>query len=119
MKAILLGVLLAAAGCVDGGESSTERGRGQGTGDGTPDELIDAGAGTGSGTCTGAAYDPCSDPTECLSERCQLFAQAGIQVCTVACTPGDDSTCPELDGQPAKCNNRGICKPPGANSCTR
>jgi hypothetical protein len=44
---------------------------------------------------------------------------AGIEVCTVQCTAGNNATCPTQNGQPAQCNNMGICKPPAANQCTR
>lgn len=65
--------------------------------------------------CTGLTYDSCSANTQCTSMNCKLFDQDGIQVCTVAC---DASTpCPMTNGITATCNNRGICKPSGANAC--
>ena len=49
--------------------------------------------------------------TECDSGVCtSAFDQIGHPVCSVKCTPGDDSTCPAgADGM--KCNNKGYCKP--------
>ena len=98
-----------------GGGDGMGRGSGDGTGSGS-------GSGMGSGTmaaCTGAAYDPCTEAAQCMSGSCQLFQQAGIQVCTTTCSPGDATTCPTYNVMPAQCYNMGICKPPGANSCTR
>ena len=34
---------------------------------------------------------------------------------TAACDA--NNPCPAQNGQPASCNNRGICKPPAANAC--
>ncbi len=130
MKTILLGLLLA-AGCIvgdadsgtgTGGGGGGTGGGGTGGGGGTADTLVDAGVGSGSGTgvaCTGAAYDPCSDNTQCTSNKCQLFNGSALQVCTTTCTPGDPTTCPMQNGQAATCNNMGICKPAAANTCTR
>lgn len=65
--------------------------------------------------CTGLVYDSCTSNAGCMSMSCKLFDQDGIQVCTQTC---DASTpCPTFNGQAATCNNRGICKPPGANAC--
>lgn len=94
-------------------------GGGDGTGGGNADQLVDGGAGTANATCTGAAYDPCSDSSQCSSGTCQLYQQSGFQVCTQTCTPGDSTTCPMQNGQPAQCNNMGLCKPAAANDCTR
>lgn len=70
--------------------------------------------------CTGAAFDPCTATTDCMSMNCKLFNSAGIQVCTVTCTPGDNTTCPtDSSGNHATCNNMGICKPAAANACHR
>lgn len=131
MKAILLG-LVVLAGCMVGdsggpgtgdGDGTTEGGStgGTGTGGGTADMLIDAGTGgmMAGPPCTGAAYDPCSDNTQCNSGNCRLFSSSSLQVCTTTCTPGDNTTCPQQNGQPAQCNNMGICKPIAANVCTR
>lgn len=128
MKTLLFGLLLA-TGCIvgDSGDPGTggggeTGGGGTGGGGGTADMLIDAGAGSGSGSgaaCTGAAYDPCTDNTQCTSNKCQLFNGSGIQVCTTTCTPGDSTTCPIQNGQAATCNNMGICKPNAATACTR
>lgn len=74
----------------------------------------------GKPTCAGELYDPCLQEHECMSTNCRSFAGDGIQVCTTACTAGDDSTCPKTpDGQTATCTMMGLCKPPAANACTR
>lgn len=113
MRAVLF-ALVCAVGCMVGDAEPIDRTGGDTTGEedtgGGDDEVAAA--------CTGAVYDPCTDAGQCQSGLCQAFEQDGIQVCTQECTPGDNTTCPELNGQPATCNNRGICKPPGANSCT-
>ena len=71
-------------------------------------------------SCTGELYDSCLQEHECTSNNCRSFAADGIQVCTMTCTAGDDSTCPKTsDGKTVTCNMMGICKPPAANSCTR
>jgi hypothetical protein len=119
MTRTLLVGLLAATGCIVGDGGGGGGGGGGGDGDGKSDQLVDGGAGTAMATCTGAAYDPCSDPSQCSSGKCQLYQQSGFQVCTQTCTPGDSSTCPMQNGQAAQCNNMGLCKPAAANSCTR
>jgi hypothetical protein len=129
--------MVMASGCIVGDsgdpgggtdEGGNTGGTGTGTGDGTGTGMgtgTGSGSGSGSGTgttaaaCTNAVYDPCTDASQCTSGTCQLFMQQGIQVCTTTCTPGDNTTCPMQNGQPATCNNMGICKPPAANSCTR
>jgi hypothetical protein len=134
MKAILLALIVfgactvgtpstgptGAPGGVDGG---TQMGSNTGSASGNnPGSGSNAGSGSGSSSanaCTGAVYDPCTDATQCTSGKCQLFSGQGIQVCTQTCTPGDNTTCPVQNGQPATCNNMGICKPPAANACTR
>lgn len=125
MKVVLFALVCAAA-CVVGDNGPIDRtgqGGGTGGGDGDGDGNGDGNGGTVDGgvaaACTGAAYDPCTDAAQCTSGICQPFEQDGIQVCSQACTPGDATTCPQLNGQPATCNNRGICKPPGQNTCTR
>jgi len=71
-------------------------------------------------SCTGELYDSCLQEHECTSNNCRSFAGDGIQVCTMTCTAGDDSTCPKTtDGKTVTCNQMGICKPPAANNCTR
>lgn len=129
MKTTLL-ALVVMTGCMVGDASTGGGGGGGGGGDG---EGSGEGNGSGSGqtnqdtpdggtaaaACTGAAYDPCTDGTQCTSGTCQEFAQAGIQVCTQSCTPGDATTCPMQNGMPQQCNNMGICRPAAANDCTR
>ena len=131
MKAVLL-ALICAAGCIVG-ESGTGTGGGGGGGDGNGDGTGGGGGGgggSGSGNatpdggvagaaCTNAAYDPCTSAAQCTSGTCTLFEQAGFQVCTQTCTPGDPTTCPQQNGQPVNCNNMGICRPQAANTCTR
>jgi hypothetical protein len=126
---IVLFALVCAAGCIvgdsgpGGGGDSTGGGNGDGTGggmgDGAGGGMAQPDGGTGAPACTNAVYDPCTSPDQCTSGNCQLFQQAGIQVCTQTCTPGDATTCPQQDGQPASCNNMGICRPLAANTCTR
>jgi hypothetical protein len=70
--------------------------------------------------CTGAAYDPCTENTQCMSNRCHLYQAQNLQVCVPTCTPGDNSTCPvDRTGVNGTCNNMGICRPAAANDCTR
>jgi len=130
MKSLLVAVLLV-AGCTvgdpgPGGGTGTGTGTGTGGGGGggggggaTPDAGVTDTDGGAAAACTGAVYDPCTDASQCQSGMCQLYQQAGIQVCTQTCTPGDSTTCPMQNGQPAQCNNMGLCKPAAANSCTR
>lgn len=76
------------------------------------DDSSDEGA-----VCEGALYEPCTAPGDCESGMCQDFEQDGFQVCTQACTAGDDTTCPTDGVASASCNNRGICKPAAAAVC--
>jgi hypothetical protein len=83
---------------------------------------VDAKAdGMGSGPpCTGAVYDPCTDPSQCMSGNCHFYMGNGFTVCTAACTPGMNSTCPvDATGSNGFCNNMGICKPAMPNNCSR
>ena len=67
--------------------------------------------------CTGNLYDNCTSNSQCDSGMCHLFS-GEFQVCTQACTAGDNSTCPaSVGGGMPKCNNRGICKPALNNMC--
>ncbi len=131
MKAALFAILLV-AGCIVGESTPPGGGGGGGGGDGTGEgDGTGGGNGNGSGSasnmspdggvalpaCTKAAYDPCTSAADCTSGNCKAFAADGIQVCTQTCTPGDNTTCPMQNGQPATCNNMGICKPPAANAC--
>lgn len=138
MKRFLMAIFL--AGCMVGAPPMGGGGGGAGSGSGTmigsgSDDggsgsggEVGSGSGTGSGSgsgteaaCTGAVYDPCTSDAQCTAAgaTCKAFNGAGIEVCTVACTPGDDSTCPAQNGQPVTCNNMGTCKPAAANACTR
>jgi len=65
--------------------------------------------------CTGQLYDSCLTNAGCTSMNCKLFDKEGIQVCTQTCS--SSNPCPNQNGAPASCNNRGICKPPAANAC--
>ena len=67
--------------------------------------------------CTKAVYDVCATEHDCATAMCHNFQMEGFQVCTQACTPGMDSTCPQPTGGSATCNTMGICKPSAANSC--
>ncbi len=133
MKSILLALALL-GGCTvgtsttgqggtsGGGIDASTQGSGSNTGSNGNNSGSGSGSNTGSGSgnaCTGALYDPCTDASQCMSGKCQAFAQAGIQVCTQTCTAGNNATCPAQNGQPAQCNNMGICKPAAANACTR
>ena len=125
MKTILV-ALAFVAGCTVG--DSTGGTTAGSTGGTAPDAAAATGGsngdtgGSGSNTtaaaCTGAAYDPCTDNTQCMSQNCKAFGGAGLEVCTVTCTPGDDTGCLQ-NGVQGTCNNMGICKPPAANNCTR
>jgi hypothetical protein len=125
MKTLLAVALAFMAGCTVG--SSTGSSTGGSTGGTAPDASTASGGsngdngGSGSNTalaCTGAAYDPCTDNTQCMSQNCKAFGGAGLEVCTITCTPGDDTGCLQ-NGVQGTCNNMGICKPPAANNCTR
>ena len=67
--------------------------------------------------CTGVVYDNCTSNDQCDDMNCHEFS-GEFRVCTKACTPNDNSTCPlDKNMQQAKCNNRGICKPLVNNDC--
>ena len=77
--------------------------------------LVDAGA----SSCPGVAYDPCTTNDQCMSMNCHAYNSAGFSVCTQACTPLDNSTCPvDSTGVHGTCNMMGNCKPAKANDCT-
>ena len=131
MKTLLAVALAIVAGCTvgdsTGGTTGGSTGGTGGTGGTAPDASVAMGGsngnngGSGSNSalaCTGAAYDPCTDNTQCMSQNCKTFGGAGLEVCTVTCTPGDDTGCLQ-GGVQGTCNNMGICKPPAANACTR
>jgi hypothetical protein len=74
---------------------------------------VDPGNGS---VCMMRLYDPCNEEHDCNSGMCHLFQGDGFQVCTQACD--DDTPCPpDLLGNPATCNNQGICKPVMAHDC--
>jgi hypothetical protein len=122
MKTLLV-ALAFVAGCTVG-DPPTGGSTGGSTGGTSPDAAAAmGGSNTGGGSnsaaaCTGAAYDPCTDNTQCMSQTCKAFGGAGLEVCTVTCTVGDDTACLQ-NGVQGTCNNMGICKPPAANACTR
>lgn len=61
----------------------------------------------------GAACTTAADTgsTECDSGVCTTaFDQIGHPVCSLRCTPGDPSLCPE-GSEGKKCNMLGYCKP--------
>lgn len=65
--------------------------------------------------CTGLLYDSCTSNAGCMSMNCHLYEGDGFQVCTQTCS--SSNPCPNQNGTPASCNNKGICKPPAANAC--
>ncbi|HEY1549629.1 MAG TPA: hypothetical protein VGG28_17495 [Kofleriaceae bacterium] len=72
----------------------------------------------GESKCAGNIYDPCGSNGDCMSNFCHDYNGAGITVCTVTCTAGDNSTCPiDMTGSNGFCNNMGNCKPSEANVC--
>jgi hypothetical protein len=72
----------------------------------------------GATTCAGNVYDPCGSNGDCMSNFCHDYNGAGLTVCTVTCTAGDNSTCPiDMTGSNGFCNNMGNCKPAEANVC--
>jgi hypothetical protein len=98
--------------------------------------LVLAGAGActgaapgGTRTCAGNLYDACLDEHDCMLHNCYNFMAAQFQVqfevCSVACTVGDDTPCMTNDhGQKATCKaigdtSAGICTPPAENDCMR
>ena len=136
MKRFLMAIFLAgcmvgdptAGGGGGGGGAGSGVMSGSGSGSGSDDGGGNVGSGSGSGSgsgtalaCTGAVYDPCTSDAQCTTAgaTCKTFNGAGLEVCTVTCTPGDNTTCPAQNGQPATCNNMGVCKPAAANDCTR
>lgn len=58
-----------------------------------------------------------------MSGNCHNFMAQSFQVCSVACTVGDDAPCmTTFDGRKASCvaiaaGSPGICTPPAANDC--
>ena len=119
MRAVLITLVL--VGCTYGvGDPPPDPGPGSGSDENANNEQPPVDAPPMLPACNGALYDPCTgSATQCQSGICQLYQQAGIQVCTQSCTPGNDATCPPQNGVPATCNNMGLCKPAAANACTR
>ena len=124
MRAFSLSICLAlAVGC---GSSSTPSVDANKAAD-APASAIDAPPGTpdakpgtpdaAGAACTGALYDPCTDPTQCMSNNCHDFTAMQLEVCTQACDTGNP--CPDQNGTAVTCNAKGICVPPAANACTR
>jgi hypothetical protein len=65
-------------------------------------------AGAFGATCTTVTD---TGSTECDSGVCSdSFDQLGHPACSLKCTPGDGSTCPE-GSEGKKCNGKGYCKP--------
>jgi hypothetical protein len=70
------------------------------------------------GMCLGSAYDPCTSNAQCTSQMCHNYTMSAFQVCTVTCTPGDNTTCPkDSTGANGTCNNMANCKPAQPNNC--
>src|SRR5262245_40978204 len=86
-------------------------------GGGSGDDTVMADAPSGP-MCTGAVFDVCAVNTDCMSMNCHFYMQSNFSVCTQACTPGDNSTCPvDSSGVNGVCNNMGNCKPAAPNNC--
>ncbi len=121
MRMLLAVIVAGSMGCTVGGEGGGGGGGGGGDDEGVlpdagPVSTIDGSIGN---ACTNATFDPCTDNVQCTSGNCHLFS-GEFQVCTAACTPGDNSTCPvDKTGVNGRCNNMGICKPAVPNDCTR
>jgi hypothetical protein len=72
----------------------------------------------GATKCAGNVYDSCGSNGDCMSNFCHDYSAAGLTVCTMTCTPGDNSTCPvDSTGSNGFCNTMGNCKPAKANVC--
>ncbi len=68
--------------------------------------------------CLGINYDPCNTEHDCANGNCLPFADKGYMICTLACTPGDNTTCPpQYVTTPVTCNAAGLCEPDAPNSC--
>src|SRR5690348_4151025 len=87
---IACALLFALAAC-GGGSGGDDDGDDTPQTDAPANPPIDSPAGP---ACTGAVFDPCTSNDQCTSGNCKLFMGDGIQVCTQACTPNDNSTCP-------------------------
>ena len=71
---------------------------------------------TGGTACAGVLYDPCLTEHDCQNMQCIPFAM--VTACTQACTAGDNTTCPKINGMTVTCNAGGLCEPPVTNKCT-
>ena len=70
----------------------------------------------GTPACTGAIFDWCATGADCMSNNCHFFEMNNFTVCTQTCSAS--APCPaDKSGNPATCNNRGICKPAEPNTC--
>jgi len=67
-------------------------------------------------TCAGNLYDACQQEHDCMSGNCHNFITESFQVCSTACTPGNNQPCTP-DGQNATCGSSGYCTPAAPNSC--
>ncbi|MBA3817838.1 MAG: hypothetical protein H0X17_03025 [Deltaproteobacteria bacterium] len=116
---IALGLAGVLAGCTAGEEDPPAADAATTpTSDGAPG--ADAGIdGPARMACTNALYDPCTTNAQCTSGTCRVFSGSALQICTQACTPGDNSTCPQQAGAVVQCNTMGVCKPAAPNNCTR
>jgi len=121
MKAVLVAALLAACtvgdstgGIPTNGPTAPDAASSSGSNSNNNGSNTGSSGGSNLPACTGALYDPCTDNSQCMSGNCKAFGGAGIQVCTVTCTPGDNTPCGA-----GTCNNMGICKPNAANACSR
>lgn len=82
------------------------------------DQPADVDANPAGPLCTMATYDPCTTEHDCTSGVCHYFMADNYMICTQACTPGDNTTCPkDKSGTNGTCNPMGICKPSAPNMC--
>ena len=66
--------------------------------------------------CSGQLYDSCFEEHDCMSNLCQNFQTAGIQVCSQACS--DTNPCPDSTQGAVVCDTDvGACRPAVVNHC--